>query len=425
VSTPYAIAGLTATLQYVLNDGLGVLRIPTVVSSVIDVKAVAPDLVIPTGGLANPALNIFLYRITPNTGWCNFDLASRNSSGDRLTNPPMALDLHYMLSAYADDDLHAEMILGGAMHILHEMPGIDRNKITDALTPLDTELRNCGLADQIEHIKITPEYQDFEEVSKIWSAIQSNYRPSVVYQVTVVLVQSEEPKRSALPVLQRGQNDIGATIQANLIPPVPTITSIEYPDLQLSANINSTIKIHGHMLDGNNVQVVFTHSRLDEPPQTVAVIPANVSATQLTLQLPNDPLNWAAGIYSMEVQLNRPGETYARVSNSLPFILAPSLSTFPPNPPASIARAGSEVTVVVECSPEIRPNQTVSLILGQYEAYAEPHPSNTNLLTFVFEDLAPNSYPVRLRVGGAESWLVDRTENPPTFYPSQSIDVPA
>jgi hypothetical protein len=424
MSSPFAIAGLTATLQDVISNGLVDHGVTAAVGGTVDVKAVAPDLVMTNGTLSNPTLNIFLYQITPNSGWRNVDLASRNSSGDRLANPPMALDIHYILSAYADEDLHAEMLLGGAMHLLHEMPGLDRGRITAALAPLSAELQDCGLADQVEKIKITPEPINSEEMSKLWSAIQSNYRPSVVYQATVVLIQEEKAKRSALPVLVRGVNDSGPTVQPHLIPPVPTITSIEFPDDQLSASLDSSIAIHGHSLDGSNVEVVFSHGRLDEPPQTIAVAPADESATQLTVQVPNMPAAWAAGIYSMEVRLERPGESYTRVSNQLPFILVPTV-TLPPNAPASIVRAGAEVTVVVGCSPEIRPGQPASLILGQHEAFANAHPVQTGQLTFVFEGITDGNYAVRLRVDGAESWLVDKTKTPAVFDPTQTIDVPA
>lgn len=424
MSTPFAIAGLTATLQHVLSNGLIDHGVTAAVGGTVDVKAVSPDRVETNGTLSNPTLNIFLYQVTPNTGWRNVDLASRNHSGDRLSNPPLALDVHYILSAYAEDDLHAEMLLGGVMHLLHEMPGLDRTRITAALTPLTSDLRDCGLADQVERIKITPEHLNSEEMSKLWSAIQSNYRPSIVYQATVVLIQEERPKHAPLPVLSRGQNDTGPAVQPDLIPSVPTITYIEYPDRQLSARLNSTITIHGYNLGGNNIDVVFSHGRLSEPPQSISLVPVDANATQLTVQIPNFPADWAAGIYSMEVQVEHPGETYTRVTNQLPFVLAP-IVTLPPNPPASIVRAGSEVTVVVGCGPEIRPSQPASLILGQHEAFANAHPAQVGALTFVFEGITAGHYPVRLRVDGAESWLIDKSAIPPVFDPAQSITVPA
>lgn len=123
------------------------------------------------------------------------------------------------------------------------------------------------------------------------------------------------------------------------------------------------------------------------------------------------------------MRVERPGETDARVSNQLPFVLAPTL-TLPPDPPASIVWAGSELTVVVGCSPEIKPGQPASLILGHHEAFANAHPDPVGELTFVFENIAGGNYPVRLRVDGAESWLIDKLSSPPAFDPAQTINVP-
>lgn len=421
MSTPFAIAGLTATLQNVLTNGLVDHGITAAVGGTIDVKALSPDRVETNGNLSNPTLNLFLHQVTPNTGWMNVDLASRNQAGDRLTNPPLALDIHYLLSAYAEDDLHAEMLLGGAMHLLHEMPGLDRSRITAALTPLATALQSCGLADQVEQIKITPEHLNSEEMSKLWSAIQSNYRPSIVYQASVVLIQEKRPKRTPLPVLSRGSNDTGPFVQSHLIPPVPTITAVEYPDQQLSARLNSMITIHGHNLDGNNVEVVFTHGRIIGLSQTISLTPVDVSATRLTVQIPNTPTDWAAGIYSMEVKLERPGESYDRLTNQLPLVLVPTITL----PPESVTRNANEVTVVVKFSPDIRSNQPASLILGQHEAFANDHPTQVDELTFVFGDIPADDYPVRLRVDGAESWLINMSVTPPVFDPTKTITVPA
>ena len=55
---------------------------------------------------------------------------------------------------------------------------------------------SCGLADQLEQIKITPEYLSTEEMSKLWTAVQSHYRPTAAYMATVVLIESTLPARA-------------------------------------------------------------------------------------------------------------------------------------------------------------------------------------------------------------------------------------
>ena len=46
-------------------------------------------------------------------------------------------------------------------------------------------LRASDLAEQYEQIKITPAPMSTEEMSKLWSAIQSHYRPTAAYLASV------------------------------------------------------------------------------------------------------------------------------------------------------------------------------------------------------------------------------------------------
>ena len=77
-----------------------------------------------------------MYRVAPNQGLWNAGLPSYSTNGDGQTNPPLALNLHYLLTAYGTADFEAEILLGYAMHILHERPVLDRAAIRRAL---DTE----------------------------------------------------------------------------------------------------------------------------------------------------------------------------------------------------------------------------------------------------------------------------------------------
>lgn len=423
MSSSLALAGVTAMLMDRLNDGL----LNNNFNGPVDVSAKPPDKVIQGNGNENAQLNIFLYQVTPNIGWRNNDLPSRNIRGQRITNPPLAMDLHYLISAYGEEDAETDLLIGSAVHLLHEMPVFSREEIRNSLseTGLPSHLQgigmdDSGLADQMELIKITPEYLNTEEMSKLWSAIQTNYRPSVAYIVTVVLIQAEEPTRSPLPVLTRGRDDSGPTVQPYLTPAIPMITSIEYSNQQHSTQLNSTITIHGHHLDGNNVQVVFTHGQVPDLTQIIAIPVLDVSATELTVQIPNDAVNWAAGIYTVEVTMVLPGEIDPRLSNKLPFVLAPLISL----PPVDVTRSSGHVTVEVNCSPQARPNQLVKLIIGQEEAIAEDHPDPTDPLTFIFGDIPQGTYLVRMRIDGAESQLIDMTVTPPAFDTNQSISVP-
>ena len=165
--------------------------------------AVAPDTIDLDDADEPPRLNLFLHQVTPNSGWRNAGLPSRSAiSGERLTNAPLALDLHYLLTAYGRADFQAEILLGYGMHLLHERPVLDRAAIRRALnpSPLDVSmlppafqaLAASDLADQVELIKITPAAMGTDEMSKLWTAIQSHYRPSAAYHVSVVLIEGTQ-----------------------------------------------------------------------------------------------------------------------------------------------------------------------------------------------------------------------------------------
>src|SRR5205085_5440774 len=103
-------------------------------------------------------LNLFLYRVTPNAAWRNNDLPSRNQAGAVITRPVLALDLHYLLTAYGaqDEDLDAQHLMAHAMSLTHDAGVLTRDRVRAAIAaqPLVT---SSDLADQVELVKLTPE----------------------------------------------------------------------------------------------------------------------------------------------------------------------------------------------------------------------------------------------------------------------------
>ena len=180
MSSPLAIAAVTAALKDLLNDGLLNHDLSSIGS--FSVTATPPDRV--TTGQNEPnQLNLFLYQITPNLGWRNMDLPSRDGNGAQLANAPLAIDLHYLLTAYGSQDLNAEVLLGYAMQLLHETPVLTRAQLRTVLgapSPVDGSilpspfgsLSALDLADQVELIKISPVFLTSEELSKMWTAMQ-------------------------------------------------------------------------------------------------------------------------------------------------------------------------------------------------------------------------------------------------------------
>ena len=128
MSTPLALATVTAVLQNFIQNSITDHDLATTLGGNITVSAEPPDR-IDNGASSPDRINLFLFQATENQGWRNVALPSRNPTGDRISNPPLALDLSYLLTAYGSGPLHAEALLGLAMFVLHEMPVLTRDVI--------------------------------------------------------------------------------------------------------------------------------------------------------------------------------------------------------------------------------------------------------------------------------------------------------
>lgn len=455
MSGPLAIAGVTAVLKDVLNNGLIDHDLAAVGS--FSVTAMPPDRI--TTGTQEPnQLNLFLYQVTPNQGWRNAGLPSRDSSGERVSNPPLALDLHYLLTAYGAQDFNAEILLGYALQIFHETPVLSRRDIRTALgspAPVGTgllpstfgNLSALDLAEQIEQIKITPHYLTTEELSKLWTAMQARYRQSMAYQVSVVLIQSTKLTKTALPVLRRGKEDHGVDAAANVLSLFPLLESIHIgpvedagieplPSSYPRAELGLQLILQGQNLAGDSVRVEFKHTRYAEPghplflaPISIPILPADRTKSSIKLTLPADSAAqtaWRTGLYSVVVRVTRGAEEHH--SNDKLLGLAPRINAIaPPNP---IARVGTNATLTLTCSPQVLIEQTATLLLPDREVIANAHATNTDTLVFVIAN-APvvTDLPLRLRIDGVDSMPFARTYDsdgkplPPVFADNQQVTI--
>jgi len=431
MTTALGIAGVTAVLRDLLNDGLINHDITAVLGTTVTVSVLPPDRVLnASGGNGEETqLNIFLYQVTPNLGWRNESLPSRDSAGrSRLSNPPLALDLHYLISAYSETDLHGDILLGYAAQLLHETPVLTREAIRTALDPSPTmsaalppalrALADCGLADQIEQIKITPDYLNIEEFSKLWSATQSSMRPTVAYQVSVVLIEPTLPIRTPLPVLSRGPvnpvsgRDRGIAVDPSLLPPLPTIETIAPVNGHASFVLGETVTVYGHHLDGSNRTVTLHNDRFGIE-ETVNALPGN-AANNVQFVIPASRAgDFPTGNYDITVGIVRPTETDARISNRLILQLSPNITSAMPIV-ATVDGFGT-ATFSIGFTPELRQGQEASIILGQDGYLPQPYTAPVSSLDFSIANAPIGSHLLRLRIDGYDSALIDRTTDVPVF----------
>lgn len=447
MSNALAIAGVTAVLQSLLgslrNDLVAAMNVDITLSSLAP-EDVAQDKNSP------PCLNLFLYQVTPNAALRNSNLASVNAAGARVTRPSLALDLHYLLTAYGSADLQAEVLLGYGMQVFHENPVLTRDTVRSVLNPavpppamtIQAALTHAGLADQLELVKLSLSNMNLEELSKLWTALKANFRPSAAYQATVVLIDSGKAATAALPVLSRGtvvagsvldpvthlpisKRESGVQVQGSVLSPFAQIDSFELSSQQPAAVPGDTLTLSGHSLAGiaGQYRLLLSNPKLGISLSAIGPEVAASASDQAVSFVLAIPANSPAGIYSAIMQLNKVGVAAPQLSNVVSLTVAPR---FAANPlPTQIALGGaSTVTLHPQCLTELRPNQNVSLILGNIEVTAEPFTTPTTTPSFVFNGLQPGKYQVRLRVDGIDSLFIDRSQSPAVFIGPQLTVTP-
>jgi hypothetical protein len=411
MSNSLAIAAVTTTLQSILLSSCASdsdLNDTTVTTLPLD-KA--------RGNANNNQLNLFLYQVSRNVAFSNREMPQQVKPGETAF-PPLALNLYYLITAFGRDNDATQQfgheLLGKAMSTLYDHMILSADDIRAATA---ATLPRSDLDRQGERVRITLQPLTVDEISKLWTGFATQYRLSAAYEVGVTLIESNQPVRTPLPALTRGKSDSGIRSAPDLTPPFPALEDIEFPNQQTSARLNDPVTLDGHDLDGTNVGVVFNHPLWTTPVEIPVPAGPNATAKRVKVTIPNDAVNWPAGIYTVQILTQRSGDSYRRSTNQLPFSLAPSMTIAP----ASAAAGGIAYTVT--CSPEVLPQQRASLLLGSQEILADPRATQTDTLTFAAAVDAPGDYFVRLRIDGVDSLLVNKAVKPPVFDPSQKVTV--
>ena len=350
-------------------------------------------------------LNVFLYDLSHSGAWRNEVTPRVLISGEHVSLAPLGLSARYLLTAYAQDDEEelSHRLLGSAMLSLHDQSRLSTAELLAALPTSD-------LHAQMEHVRITPHPLGLDELSKLWTTFQAPYRATVAYELTVLLIDSRQPRRAALPVLQRGEADRGpeastgpgpVLLEARPPAPLPALRVGETLDWQLEHSGALNASAHLQPAQG----------------QRLPSVPVSRSDAGSPFQLPV-PLDapWRIGAYQAWLTLP---ETPPWETNAVSFTLAPAIEVSPLTAPAG------PLTLTLTCRPPVQPKQAVLLLIhGLQLPPATPSPDGTQL-TFSLPALAPGTYTVRLRVDGVDSLPVRRVDaaHPyeSTFDPAQQL----
>ena len=434
MSTNLAIAAVTIALRTLIEKG-------TDSDGEIPVTILPLDKAKDQANLGGEAwLNLFLYQTQISPAWRNNGATRQvaNSAGETWTvnQAPLGLNLYYLLTAHEKNEgatpATAHRLLGRGMLRLHDHPLLGREEIRNVIH--ESELQN-----QVERIRITPQPLSLDEISKLWMVFQTGYRISAAYEVSVVLIESALPARSAAPVLSRGPGDQGVTALPSS--DLPTLDELELPHSQSSLFPGDALTVMARNTEGL-VNFRFTNQRLNltlnRPPDAVQTPPG------LQITIPNNA-TFPAGLYTVAAVVARSGHEWT--SNELPFSIAPRIESIAP--PSPVARdAQGNVTLTIQCTPDVRLmsdanppgvqfTQRIALLLDPLgppakrpSLQAAPEaptgqPPSTNSLKFVFQlkNMPVGDYRARLRVDGVDMARVDWQAQPPGFAANQNITI--
>ncbi|MEL7037553.1 MAG: DUF4255 domain-containing protein [Cyanobacteria bacterium J06592_8] len=432
MSNHLAVATATATLQRILQRA--VQR---------DVEGARVTTVRPdgsTGSIPETGVNLYLYHIKRNPALTNQDTPNFQRRGEITRRRQAALDLFYVVSFYGNDgDLEPQRLLGSVVQTLEDQLVLSADMIRAAIAdPTFTYLADSDLAEQVEQIRSEFISVSTDELSKIWSVFfQTPYALSLVYKVTVILVESDVAGRSALPVRDR-------IFSSTVFPKQPMISRV----VALSGKnqpifSNSILSIRGQNLAG-----VLTQVRIGK----VEVTPQVLNSGELHLPLSLiPPSELRAGVQSLQVihlqapptpprsrrrsPRSRPTATLSRnapprppqiESNVAPFVLRPTIKSVNVDNLEGFDDEPRSGTLTITTNLAIGRSQRLVLMMNEYNldsqnplGYLFTAPARRETATVVtipIREVKPGEYLVRIQIDGAESMLgIDENPESSTF----------
>jgi Pvc16 N-terminal domain len=360
---------------------------------------------VPPAANGEKRVHVYLFQITPNASLRNADLPSRGSDFELSARPRAALDLHYLLTFYGDDEqLEPARMAGAVARDLHANPVLGRQALLDASV---ADLGDSDLASAVERVRITPTSLSLDELSKLWSVLtQTPHALSLVYQVSVVVLDGLVGGVQALPVLQRGLNDeLEAGTSA-----APRLESLWIGNVELSerrplgaslptAALGARLVVRGANL-GAAPRFELLHRAL--APQTLSGVAAPGAPSTWLVDLPQGAAAdaaFASGVYELRALVgsgSRPAS-----SNVLPLGVRPRCAVNPPGP--FTREADGSVIVTLDFHPRLQVGQLVTLLVGGREVTVQTSIAASQV-TFDLPD-APlvTDELLRVRVDGVES----------------------
>jgi hypothetical protein len=222
--------------------------------------AVGQNVAVTAGPLDRPVngtrLNWFLYRITPAPALMNME-SPQTGWQTRRGRPPLALTLHYLLSAdpgeLSEDGNEiavAHDALTSTMMVLHEHAILGADTVITSSPGRTISQLTSALDGLVEPVRITMDPVPLETITALWSSGVKSLRVSVAYQVSLVTVPSPVPFTPGPPVQERIVA-VSPSTGPKITAAQPELASFGTPVDVTVTGLGSTIDVTLSRLDGD------------------------------------------------------------------------------------------------------------------------------------------------------------------------------
>jgi hypothetical protein len=138
-------------------------------------------------------LTLLLFRVTQNE-----HLRGRTIASDPpRANPPLSIDLHYLLTAWADNALFEHTVLTWAMREIQMHPVLDSSSLSPEA--------DWGSADMVQLI---PAELSAEELFRLWELLEPKYHLSVSYIARVIRVDTDMASGKPVVAARLGYSEV-------------------------------------------------------------------------------------------------------------------------------------------------------------------------------------------------------------------------
>ncbi|MFC7907230.1 DUF4255 domain-containing protein [Streptomyces nigra] len=398
MNSALAVAAVTTAIRFILQRALDPEQPGAVSHTTVTTRH--PSKLAFSNGNPQHGINVYCYQVTPQATGNIAALPTRRSGETLMARPTAAVDLHYLISCYGDDEtLEPQRLLGSALAALTATPvltaalvakAVKHYRGDDAMGPL---LQEAPLEAGREPARLSPVTLSLEEMSNLWGMFGGNNESvlSVVWLASAAVITSADHVRVAPPVLER------------TVDPRPTggplLASVEAAGPSPAAAVEgATVVLRGRRLLGPGARVVI--GPVEFAPA------AGASDTEVRV----GPLTGVPpGVRSVQV-LHRsapgpegePPRTVAS-SNAVPLLVRPKVTA-----------EATATDVVLTFDPPLRKGQQVTVLLTQRSGGGPDTPADLSFdLATIPEETSEQKVPredvpegiwlVRVRVDGVDS----------------------